>query len=83
MINVFIDFMLWFFTSVFSAVQFPTFDFSEIWNTLVTVMYYPVKILGFFGVKVFFTLLNLDWGLTISLGLFKTLLKFVRGAHGR
>lgn len=81
MINVILDFLLWILNSVITGIQFPTFDFSEIWHTLVDVLYYPVKILGFFGVKIFFTLLNLDWGLTISLGVVKTVLKFVRGGH--
>ena len=79
MINVILDFILWAFSSVLSGIQFPTFDFSAIWEVLVNVLYYPVKILGFFGVKIFFTLLNLDWGLTLSLGLIKTVLKFIRG----
>ena len=81
MINVLIDFLLWILNNVITGIQFPTFDFSEIWNTLVDVLYYPVKILGFFGVKIFFTLLNLDWALTISLGIVKTVLKFLRGSH--
>lgn len=79
MINVILDLLSWFLNSVLQAVTFPVIDFIEIWNTLMTVLYYPVKILGSFNVQVFFTLLNLDWGLTLSLGLIKTVLKFIRG----
>lgn len=79
MINVILDFMIWFFNSVIQAIDFPHFDFSVIWHAINDVTYYPNKILGTFGVRTFFTLLNLDWGLTISLGLIKTILRFVRG----
>lgn len=79
MVNVLLDFLAWGFSTFLRDVQFPTFDFSAIWEVLVNVLYYPVKILGLFGVKIFFSLLNLDWGLTLSLGIIKTVLKFVRG----
>lgn len=79
MFNAILDLIYWFLSNVAAAVTFPIFDFIEIWNTITTVLYYPVKILGYFNITTFFTLLNLDWGLTISLGLIKTVLKFIRG----
>lgn len=79
MINAILDLINWFLSSVISAVTFPIIDFISVWNTITTILYYPVKILGAFNVGLFFNLLNLDWGLTLSLGLIKTVLKFIRG----
>lgn len=81
MINVLLNFLSWAISGFLNNVQFPTFDFSTIWETLNNVIYYPVKILSPFGVRIFFILLNLDWGLTLSLGIIKTVLRFVRGSH--
>jgi hypothetical protein len=74
------DFLIWFLNSVIAAITFPIFDFIAIWDTVMTVMYYPVKILGEFNIGVFFTLWNLDWILTITLGLVKTVLRLIRGS---
>ncbi len=79
MFNVIIDLISWFLNSVLKAVTFPVIDLVETWNTLKTVLYYPVKILGEFNIKAFFTILNIDWALTLTLGLIKGILKFIRG----
>lgn len=79
MINVIMDLLMWFLNSVISAVTFPIVDFVTIWDAVTTVLYYPVKILGYFNIDLFFTILSLDWTLTLTLGVVKTVLKFIRG----
>ena len=79
MINVLLDILNWFINTIDFSIAFPVIDFQEIYATLKTVLYYPVKVLGLFNITLFFTLWNLDWVLTVTLGVAKTLLRFIRG----
>lgn len=79
MINALLDLITWFLNTVIPSVSFPSVDFDGIYATLKSVLYYPVKILGLANITIFFTLWNLDWILTLTLGVVKTVLKFIRG----
>lgn len=79
MINALLDIITWFLNTVIPSVSFPSVDFDGIYATLKSVLYYPVKILGLANITIFFTLWNLDWILTVTLGVAKTVLKFIRG----
>lgn len=81
MFNVLLDILTWFLDTVIPSVAFPSIDFDGIYATFKTLLYYPVKILGLLNITIFFTLVNLDWILTLTLGVAKTVLKFIRGIN--
>lgn len=79
MINALLDILTWFLDTFIPSVTFPSVDFDGISTVIKESLYYPVKILGFANLAIFFTLLNLDWVLTLTLGVAKTILRFIRG----
>lgn len=78
MINALLDIVNWFLNNI-PSVAFPSVDFDGIWDVFQSILYYPVKIVGLLNITIFFALLNLDWILTFTLGVAKTVLKFIRG----
>ena len=79
MINVLLDILTWFLDTFIPSVTFPSVDFDSIATVIKETLYYPVKVLGFVNLTIFFALLNLDWVLTVTLGVAKTILRFIRG----
>jgi len=79
MINALLDIITWFLNTVIPSVAFPSVDFDGIYATFKELLYYPVKVLGLANITIFFTLWNLDWILTLTLGVAKTVLRFIRG----
>lgn len=79
MINALFDILCWFLNTFIPSVTFPSIDFDGIYDAFQSIMYYPVKIVGLLNITIFFALLNIDWVLTLTLGVAKTFLRFIRG----